>query len=275
MVNDLRLDLQLRENDTAMLYCGLSRLVVAKYHAVGEQGFVRLSAHRTYRDQTCAKNLFRDWRVGEDGLAHALEHYLRTVNVSSRHTGREGGVQAAWMAVTEPWHPLDREAVLGDSRPLSKQAQSCIEEAFTAIRRHARIENWVQPDAPKAANEVDQLAVDTCGRLVVVELKHATGTGFYYAPWQVLRYAWEWAEAVDDVCSEIEDLIMSKQSLGLLSTEISSFQPKLRVAGSMGRKRPFMRNVAALEDRSWDRRTLHAQRDRWNRVVEASGRRTQ
>ena len=108
-VAGLPLDLQFREGDEVHLYCGLTRLVRAKK----DRHEISLSAYKTYQQQPCAAQLFRKWLPTDSGFGEALAAYLADVQVGAQWVSGEGLVQAAWMAVQNPWVTLDREAVIG------------------------------------------------------------------------------------------------------------------------------------------------------------------
>ncbi len=180
-VAGLPLDLQFREGDEIHLYCGLTRLVVARRQRSG----VRLEAASTYTSQACAGGLFRTWRAGEAGFGEALGAYLAGVVVGERWVRKEGLVQAAWMALREPWVTLDREAVLG--RPSSAARTEALDlpavrAAHEAVDALAVAGGWKRPAVNQRANELDQLAIDPAGRLVLVELKDARSSEVVTAP---------------------------------------------------------------------------------------------
>lgn len=212
---ELPLDLQFREGDEVHLYCGLTRLVAARRRVGG----VRLDASPTYTSQACAGGLFRTWRDGEVGFGDALREYLDGVTVDARWVRKEGLVQAAWMAVHEPWVTLDREAVLGRpstaARTFALDAPA-VRAAHEAVDALAAAGGWRRPAAPKGANELDQLAVDPDGRLVLVELKDARSSEVVTAPLQALRYAWEWHDALPTVLPSLRALLAARRRLGLV-----------------------------------------------------------
>jgi hypothetical protein len=226
-VAGLPLDLQFREGDEVHLYCGLTRLLAARRRARG----VRLEASPTYTGQACASALFRAWGVGEAGFEEALSAYLAGVIVDERWVRKEGAVQAAWMAVCEPWVTLDREAVLGRpssaARTLALDAPS-VRAAHEAVDALAGTGGWRRPATPKGANELDQLAVDPEGRLVLVELKDARSSEVVTAPLQALRYAWEWHEALPTVLPSLRALLAARRRVGLVPDETPGLTGELR-----------------------------------------------
>lgn len=106
----------------------------------------------------------------------------------------------AWSRVIKPWVPFDREAVIRyQSRAdagLARQFHP-VNEARDAVGATANAGKWAK--IPESGGEVDQLAVDTDGKLVIVELKDTSKSGVYYAPLQLLQYVWEWHNAFPNV----------------------------------------------------------------------------
>ena len=92
---ELRLDLHFRRNDEIHVYCGMTRILIAKFLR-GRS--VRITAHRTYATQACARDLFRTWRIGESGFRRALSTYVHGVKVGARWTKAEGAIQNAVVA---------------------------------------------------------------------------------------------------------------------------------------------------------------------------------
>ena len=214
--NGLKLDVHLRANDEVQVYCGLSRILNVRRN---ENGTVRVSAHQTYGKQACAKALMRRWHTDEKGaFRRALDAYIDGVEVAKRHTAGEGAVQSMWSHAPVPWVPFDREAVL-DYRPADASGTARefeqVERARTELAAIAKCRGRAKP--PDAGREVDQLAVDPEGRLVLAELKDATrgSSSVYYTPFQLLQYVWEWHSALESVRSGLQDLINARVCLGL------------------------------------------------------------
>ncbi len=191
-VAGLKLDVHLRADDEVHVYCDLARLLAVRR---GSGGNVTVSAHKTFSEQEWAGGLFREWQGTEGrGFEDALKAYLDGVKVDRRHTAREGAVQAHWSRVTEPWVPFDRESVLGGSSEDSASVRAAREELEEIARSPGLSSSqgamWARP--PAAGREVDQLAIDADGRLVLLELKDALSRSpaVYYAPFQLLQYVW-------------------------------------------------------------------------------------
>lgn len=215
-VAGLPIDVHLREKDHVNVYCGLTRLLDAWATGRG----VRVSADRAYLSQPCGSGLFRTWSHDESGFTEALERYLSNVTVRPAHVASEGAVQAAWAGVSFPWIPFDREAVFGYggiSEGKSGRVFPNVQAARLEIELLRIKEYWAPTPVGKVGAELDQLAIDPDGRLVLIELKHAGASpgSVYYAPLQLLQYAHEWAVGLEDVRDDLRSLIDARKELGL------------------------------------------------------------
>jgi hypothetical protein len=119
----------------------------------------------------------------------------------------------------EPWIPFDREAVLSyeskrDSEERRKFEQVDKARARIVVTSQNASRPWARP-SEKRGGELDQIAVDSKGNLVLVELKHASASEVYFAPLQLLQYVWEWHNAFDAVRSSLQKLLDARVSLGL------------------------------------------------------------
>ena len=85
---------------------------------------------------------------------------------------------------------------------------------------------------PAAGREVDQLAVDLEGRLVIAELKDASAgsASVFYTPIQLLHYLWEWHNALEPVRSGLQALIDARLELGLAPHQIPRLTGGIRAA---------------------------------------------
>lgn len=244
-VAGLRVDAHLRERDGVTLYVGGAGVLSAR---VGADA-VELRAHRTYARQAAGAAAFgrgRDqgdyvvarWSTGEAALWPAIEAYLEGLTVSATWAGREGAVQAAWAEVAGPWVPFDREAVLGYADAVARAAA----RAFPAVAAaHAEVEalaaGWARLPATRVGAELDQLAVDPAGRLVLLELKDAaagSAAGVYYAPLQLLQYAWEWHAAWAAVRPGLDALLDARRALGLTPAGAPALREGLRPVVGFG-----------------------------------------
>ena len=167
----------------------------------------------------------------------ALDAYLDSVKVSKRHTGAEGAVQSMWSRVTCPWVPFDREAVLsyGAAKEAGPPKFKEVGQARSELEAIAKSRKWAMPRA--VGGEIDQLAVDPEGRLVIAELKDASASpaSVFYTPFQLLHYVWEWHNALESVRSGLQDLIDARVELGLTPNPVPRLTGGLRAAVCFGR----------------------------------------
>ena len=215
-VADCELDVHLRPEDEVHVYCGLTKLITLR---LVSNGTVRASMHDTYSKQPCAKDLCRHWKTDETGFKDALVKYLSEVKVNNRYVVREGSVQTLWSRITDPWIPFDREAVLSYKSEMDKKESrkfDQVDKARAKLFDRSRHDSRRWASLPKTlGDELDQIAVDSKGNLVLVELKHATASEVYYAPLQLLQYIWEWHNALDAVRSSVQELLDARVALGL------------------------------------------------------------
>lgn len=229
------LDVHLRRNDEVHIYCGLTRLVKVK---LCKNGTIRIGADKSYTQQQCGRALFDEWDTAGPSFGKALDAYLSVVKVDSRYTGGEGQVQTLWSRVTAPWVPFDREAVLGyASEDDAAQARKFtkVDRAHADLQSVARTQNWARPKVP--GHELDQLAVDSTGNLVLVEIKDASASRkseVYYAPFQLLQYVWEWYSALDAVRNSLQKLLDARMVLGLTSAHAPRLTGGIRAAVGFG-----------------------------------------
>ena len=247
-ISGLPLDVHLRSNDEVHIYCGLTRILRVRRN---KNDTVSVSAHQAYSSQECAKGLLRRWNTPDiNEFRLALETYFGQVQVQERHTSQEGRIQAVWSGIKEPWIPFDREAVLeyrtkqesSEARklPTVDHARSKLEAIAESQQGFSReSDGWAMPGGP--GREVDQLAVDAEGRLVLIELKSASATpsAVYYAPFQLLQYIWEWHHALPLVVAQLQKLIDARAELGL------SHVPGHRLTGDLRAAVCFDRDIGS------------------------------
>ena len=229
-IDGCRHDVHFRAHNELHVYRGLSRLLAVRVDFGSE---VTLTAHASYRDQSCARNFLRRWRTYESGFSQGLERYLNEVAVSSEFLQAEGAVQDRWSRVNSPWTPFDREATLaGPHRAGRDFAQ--VELALGELKQLVRVEDWPVPST--TGTEVDQLAVDPEGGLVLLELKDASETSadIYYSPFHLLQCVWEWNDVLDEARSNLQAAIDARVRLGMTSGALPALRGGLRAAVGFG-----------------------------------------
>ncbi len=235
----LALDVHLRPRDEVHIYCGLARILGVRLREDTVEVFAD-NAYKKYHE-----GLFRTWRPHEKVFGQFLDDYLDRVEIADRYTKKEGKLQADWSQVTDPWVPFDREAVLS-YRHLDKGARgmnfSEVESARVILRAIAsrpgrRAQSWAEPK-DKLGNELDQLAVDGEGNLVLIEIKDASASPaqVFYSPLQLLQYIHEWRRAFGwlSISQSLQELINARKELGLMPAEVPPLTGGIRAAVCFG-----------------------------------------
>ncbi|MDE0450946.1 MAG: hypothetical protein OXI90_04155 [Gammaproteobacteria bacterium] len=257
----IELEAHLRPKDEVHLYCGLTRLVSS---GRGRGANVWIKSHKAYATQTCAHLLIRpgrakevdqgnylrdEWTSDESGLDRALNVFLEGVKVEERQK-KEGAIQAAWAQTREPWIAFDKEAAI--AYPSAEDRKRQLSGAFAASVNKAREQlfalalwqrslpnrrnHWAMPPKPKTRLELDQLAVDALGNLVLIEIKDATASQqtVYYAPFQLLQNVWEWHRALIAVRASVQELLDARIELGLSPSNVPPITGGLRAVIAFG-----------------------------------------
>ena len=259
--DEIDLEAHLRPENQIHLYCGLTCLVKS---GTGRNGKVWVESHKEYATQQCADLLFRPgrtrlvgrgayrrdvWSVDEPGFSEALDRFLGDVKVGSRQT-KEGAIQARWSKIETPWIVFDKEAALSypsmeeRTRQLAEAFRPAVDEArdqlhTLALDRRSLPNNrhhWEKPPKPKTRLKLDALAVDPEGKLVLLEVKDASGSEgeVYYSPFQVLQNVWEWHCALNVVRASLQSLLDARVALGLTPDSAPRISGGLRAAIGFG-----------------------------------------
>ena len=223
-------DAHFRAKDEVHVYRGLTRLVTGSKTSDGE---VRLTAHSTYQNQPCARSFLRRWRVDEPGFGEELDGYLKNVNVSPSFLLNEGKVQEQWSEVNAPWVPFDREGVLGGPHAMGRdfpQVQATLDQLSGLSQRSG----WAPPNPTGV--EIDQLAIDPLGRLVLLELKDTSrgNAEVYYSPFQLLQYVWEWHGSLEAVRNGLQAVVRARVAVGLTPPDVPPLTGGIRASIGFG-----------------------------------------
>ena len=224
-------DVHFRANNGVHVYRGLTRLITVTKPSDGR---VRLTAHSSYRNQPCARNFLRSWSLSESGFSEELDRYLLGVKVSPSFILKEGSIQEQWSRVEFPWIPFDREGVLGGFHLIGRDFPK-VQAVLGELTSTARANGWPSLDA--TGSEIDQLAIDPAGKLVLLELKDASSGGtdkVYYSPFQLLQYVWEWHAALEAVRDNLQDVINARVAVGLAPTGVPQLHGGIRAAVGFG-----------------------------------------
>lgn len=238
-VNRTELDVHFRPGDEIQVYCGRTRVLKAK-RLQRPKGYVKVEASYTYTKQPCAKGLFRRWHIDEPGFREAIDHYLNDVKVGPSWILGEGKVQEQWSQVNVPWMPwipFDREGVLGGPHPVGMDYPQVL-AAFDQLTELSRRDGWDTLEA--TGREIDQLAVDSKGQLVLLELKDGSKSEakVYYSPFQLLQYVWEWDTALKDVRNDLQEVIDARVAVKLTPWDVPKLAGGIRPAVGFGLDAP-------------------------------------
>ena len=139
-----------------------------------------------------------------------------------RYLSAEGLVQARLARGGEGFVPIDREVVINfPSQPVKDAALSREVVGIRAARdRLAMTHRWAEK-AKAFGDELDMLAVDRKGRVLVVEVKHGGDTaGVGWTPAQVARYlrlCQLWVDATSSAASILNGMLEQSRKIGLVN----------------------------------------------------------
>ena len=242
---DLKLDVHFRVGEEVHVYYGLTAILIVK-RLQNQRDHITVKAHETYTRQTLLQDmgLFRRWPVGESGLSKTIEDYLAVAEVNTSFIEKEGAVQALWAGVDSPWTPFDREANLAYESEGHRTAFKDFPKVRAALEMFKDINSsdnsqLAKPPELKARNKADQLAVDHCGNLVLLELKDASAnsaSSVYYSPYQLLQYVWEWDKALkaSNILGDLNRLVGARKRLGLTPPSVPELNGSIRAAVGFG-----------------------------------------
>ena len=223
-------DVHFRANDEVHVYRGLTRLITVTKTSSDE---VSLTAHPTYKNQSCGQSFLHRWRVDDPGFTDELYRYLRNIKVSPSFLLNEGRVQEQWSQAETPWAPFDREGVLGGSHAMGRDFPE-VQVALRELTALSSRNGWGSQTA--TSTEIDQLGIDREGRLVLLELKDASkrNAEVYYSPFQLLQYVWEWHTALEAVRDDLQAIIDARIAVGLTPPDVPRLTGGIRAAVGFG-----------------------------------------
>jgi hypothetical protein len=221
-------DLQLRRvrgpECWATLYVGLVKLLDIRER----NGRFRLDAHETARELGQFDERWRQAQPVED-LQNCWQEVLTYLGtaisaVRPEHIKAEGAVQAALCSgVADEFRVVDREAALTHvNTAVRSGTMAPVENALNeALSLAGREEPWWPSARGKVSfgGELDVLAIDDVGRLLVVEVKPANAVAaIAKSPAQVALYAtlWSmWLAETDDSTEVLQGMLDQRARLGL------------------------------------------------------------
>jgi len=247
----LRLDVQLREKNEVHAYYAQARIIRA--HLAADR--VRLDADRAYHVEHGGAPLFSAWDPSDRAFEGVLDAYLQNVPAHVE-THPEGHVQAAWSGVLDPWVPIDREAVIGYENTQAEEearksdlVRAARDEVEAAGAKHLP-KRWAKLPTYDRCAELDQLAIDPEGRLVLIELKYGRTSPdkVYYAPLQLLQYAHEWRRAFAQVSADVEAVREARVALGLSPAHTPRLSGEFRLVLGFGEDLPSKEVISRVEE---------------------------
>ena len=243
------------KGNCVFVYRDGARLIKAKWLTTNKE--VDISAHKEYMCQPCGKGFFKRHKAANtesNEFRETLNRYLSDVCLASSQKDKEGAIQTKWSGVERwPWTPFDREARLSYKSMEFKKEARIFDEVDVALKELMSIYDahdhkkgqarWALPT--KGGNQVDQLAVDKEGRLVLLELKDAKAKdakSVYYSPFQLLQYVWEWQNVLYRVQDDLQKIIDARQSVRLMPKNVPNLTGGIRAAVGFGYDPPRGRN---------------------------------
>ena len=224
----MRLDVHFRIDDTITVYCGDTRLLVVQRrdgslaltvpkNNISEQYNEDLKGKKGRKIVKNKKGepIYITWKTDESGFEDELDYYLgpeknnENRNVQVR-TGRwitgEALLHEKWAYVHEEWPEWPR-----------------VVDSWTPFDREATLKNGLR--RKKRGRELDQLAVDRDGSLVLVEIKVAEKA----KPSDIKQLSdyieeWDWAlrqsKVREDLQKDLQNLIDARKKLGLTPQDV-------------------------------------------------------
>jgi len=236
------LDIQLREKDKLFYYHGTTSLLTIKLKDVGGNIKIKATADEAYSKRAEYKELMRTWVQAEDDkLRKAFLAYLPSAIDAANPKCYSKGTEGYWQnrlcidwgrraLPREKFIIIDRECAIGSD---SKEE---MDKFYHALHKpYAEIRTRLQTNEPKVfgkvreksfGDELDMLALDEQGNLVVIELKYGSNlSGIYWGPLQVLVYRDAFENKLAEIGRDIMELVAQKISLGLLPRAAESRLP--------------------------------------------------
>jgi hypothetical protein len=233
------LDIQIREGNKLMYYHGTTRLLTLQFPKKAKRSpyVVKARAARAYGKypECCHQydDLMKDWQLSDvSEFRKAWQAYLKAALQGAKARYYSNQKEGYWQnrlcvefgtqwTPDREWVVVDRECVIGFDCTADKDAH--YEKAHTHAMKvkgdlqvYAK-EKWGNLDKKGFGDEVDMLAIDKDGKLVVIELKHGSNArGIYWGPLQTGVYHRAFKDAPPAVFAGVRKLITQKINLGLL-----------------------------------------------------------
>ena len=231
-------DIHFRRNDEIFVYRGHSAVLRIRWYK--RAGGLNVTADDKYKRTPSPKRIFGWWSLNENGFEEALSDYLSKVDVTGSLTLGEGDIQWKWFQVTQPWTPFDREAVLSYGNYAKGEERENARKFDQVAQARTELEKCGWTNLPMPGREIDQLAVDSKGQLVLLELKDGSKSGaeVYCSPFQLLQYIWEWHTALKVVRNDLHAVIDARVAVQLTSLDVPKLTGGIRPAVGFGLHTP-------------------------------------
>jgi len=238
-------DIQIRENDTLMVYVGTTCVLAIQIYSSRKQ--LKFSAHETYKDDFLGTYDFE--KVPRKEITKYLQRTLPKVKKNFFSKEGEGyyqnilcHLQGEKANYLNDLFIFDRECVIGYDQKVEKHYKfNPIANKYNDIRKNLQKKDprkWGQPNEKSLGNELDMLAIDKYFNLHCMELKHGSnGSGIYWGPLQVAVYKEIFSKEIfskeiNTIFNDMKLLIGQKVDLGLLpQCAIEIFKQKSTFSG--------------------------------------------
>ena len=244
--------------ERATLYVGLTSVLDL---AQGKKGKIRLDVHPTHRK---AGGFDAAWRkpMSVEDLANVwpdVELYLeRVIPLAAQSHGRtEGAVQAAMASATSGRYVVDREYT--PSFPDKKSKRAFLDQRQAPILEALDDSPLDFAGRPRSlGNECDAVAIDSCGRVLAVEVKPLSGGTIAWVAAQAVMYARILQAWVDQPAEDghgageiLEGMVAQRRQIGLAGDAPQLSQPievVPVVAVQRGASAEMVRRMLAVRD---------------------------
>lgn len=231
------LDVQLREGNQLMYYHGTTRVLVVKLARQNGMVVFRPTADPFYTDDATCKAAFSSLK--ESGInspasaRETLHDCLASALAIARRRYFANAAEGYWQNLLcqrfgrmyqpdDEWLIIDRECVIGfggddEKKRFYDPIMSRYQAALGGMSAPgAEMRKWTQRKKG-FGDELDMLAIDRDGRLLVIELKHGTNvSGIYWGPVQVGVYCEAFENQLQVLGPAIAELVRQKVDFGLL-----------------------------------------------------------
>jgi hypothetical protein len=241
----------------ATLYLGLTK--VLDLHQRGDHFWISTSATTKTFGPVCVAHGTSSWRVkqtlGElDEVSSKRGLFINDVIEAEgtigkgRWTKGEGATQSALSRLPEHLVLIDRECVI--QHPNGTLLTKHLAQTAHSARAAAKAMQPKNADVKRFGNELDAIAVDPAGRVLVIEVKDGKDTaGVGWTPAQVsvyLRMFRAWVDADPEAAArDLRGMLRQRQAVGL-EPAAAAIKTPLRLVPVVVLKAPLKNEQVAL-----------------------------